>query len=114
LKLTTTSIRSLTLPAVQREKTFFDDDLPGFGVRLRAGGAARFIVQYKFGSQHRRLTLGAVSSFDLSKVRTTAKDLLAAVRLGRDPAGEKQEARAQAAETFGALLPRISLASAPG
>jgi integrase len=105
VKLTTISIRSLTLRR-QREKTFFDDDLPGFGVRVRAGGSKSFVVQYKFGSRHRRLTLGAVSALDLGKARTTAKDLLAAVRLGRDPAGEKLEAREQAAETFGALLPR--------
>lgn len=34
-------------------------------------------------------------------------DLLAAARLGRDPAGERIEARVQAAETLGALLPRF-------
>jgi integrase len=105
VKLTPTSIRTLKL-AKHREKTFFDDDLPGFGVRVRAGGSKSFVVQYKFGPRHRRLTLGAVSTLDLGKARATAKDLLAAVRLGRDPAGEKLEAREQAAETFGALLPR--------
>ena len=105
MKLTTTSIRSLTLRR-QREKTFFDVDLPGFGVRVRSGGSKSFVVQYKFGARHRRLTLGTISGLDLGKARATAKDLLAAVRLGRDPASEKLEARAEAAETFGALLPR--------
>ena len=97
--------RSLKLGKL-REKTFFDDDLPGFGVRVRSGGSQTFVVQYKFGRKHRRLNLGPVSALDLGKARATAKNLLAAVRLGRDPAGEKLEARAEAAETFGALLPR--------
>jgi integrase len=58
--------------------------------------------------EHRRLTLGAVGgALDLGKARDTAKDILAAVRLGRDPAAEKIETRQQAAETFGALLPRF-------
>jgi integrase len=65
-----------------------------------------FIVQYKYGSKHRRITLGAVGALDASKARATAKDLLAAVRLGRDPASEKQTAKAKADETFAAHLPR--------
>jgi integrase len=105
MKLTNASVKALKL-GNRPEKTFFDDDLPGFGVRVRAGGSRTFVVQYKFGLRHRRLTLGTVSALDLSKARATAKDVLAAVRLGRDPAGERLEAREQAAETFGVLLPR--------
>ena len=42
----------------------------------------------------------------LGAARTKAKDLLAHVRLGGDPATEKRTHRARAAETFAALLPR--------
>ena len=107
MKLTTTTIRSLALPAGLPDKTFFDDDLPGFGVRVRAGGSRTFVIQYKIGAKHRRMPLGSVSAIELGKARATAKDLLAAVRLGRDPAGEKLEQRQQTAYTFGALLPRF-------
>jgi integrase len=106
MKITSKSIPLLALLPGQREKTFFCDDLPGFGVRVRAGGSKVFVVQYKHGAKHRRLTLGAVDTLDLTKARATARDLLAAVRLGHDPVGEKIEARQRAAETFGALLPR--------
>ena len=106
MKLTITSVRSLTLPKGQMDKTYFDDDLPGFGVRVRAGGSKTWIVQYKVGARHRRMPLGSVGTLDLSKARATAKDLLAAVRLGRDPFAEKIETRAKITETFGALLPR--------
>jgi len=36
------------------EKIVFDDDIPGFGVRLRAGGSRSWVFQYKIGQQHRR------------------------------------------------------------
>jgi integrase len=107
MKLTTTTVRSLNLPPGVRERTFFDSALPGFGLRLRASGVQRYVVQYKIGSKNRRLVLGSPAELDLGKARDTAKDLLAAVRLGRDPAGEKAAAHARTAETFGALLPRF-------
>jgi integrase len=106
MKLTITNVRLLTLPNGQMDKTYFDDDLPGFGVRVRAGGSKTWVVQYKIGARHRRMPLGSVGSLDLSKARATAKNLLAAVRLGRDPFAEKIETRFKVAETFGALLPR--------
>src|ERR1700730_10800675 len=46
------------------------------------------------GKTH-RMTLGSVAVFDPGKVRAIAKDLLAAVRLGRDPAGERRLAPIQ-------------------
>jgi integrase len=106
MKLTITSVRSLTLPKGRMDKTYFDDDLPGFGIRVRAGGSKTWVVQYKVGARNRRMMVGSVGTLDLSKARATAKDLLAAVRLGRDPFAEKIETRAKIAETFGALLPR--------
>ena len=71
----------------------FDDDLPGFGLRIRAGGKRVWIFQYKIGSQSRRVTLGGVTALTAARARETAGDLHAAVRLGRDPAGEKSEGR---------------------
>ena len=41
MKLTATSICALELPPGIRDKTFFNDDLPGFGVRVRAGQSNR-------------------------------------------------------------------------
>jgi Arm DNA-binding domain len=65
MKLTITSIRSLTLPKGRMDKTYFDDDLPGFGIRVRAGGSKTWVVQYKVGARHRRMTLGSVGTLDL-------------------------------------------------
>jgi integrase len=107
MKLTAASIKSLALPDGLIEKTFFDDDLPGFGVRLRRGGSRSFVVQYKTRGKHRRMPLGAASAIDLGKARSSARDILAAVRLGRDPAGEKLEARSKIEASFASLLPRF-------
>jgi hypothetical protein len=106
VKLTTMAIRSLTLPAGRQDKSFFDDALPGFGLRLRAGGSRTWIVQYDFGAVTRRMTIGPVAAVDLGEARERARDILAAVRLGQDPASTKLEARVRASETLGALLPR--------
>ena len=100
MKLTPKTCQAAALPAGKSEAIFFDDNVPGFGLRLRAGGGRSLIFQYKIGSKHRRMALGAVSAVDIAKARETAKDLHARVRLGQDPAGDKAEARAKAAETF--------------
>jgi integrase len=107
MKLTTTSIKALKLPPGASDKTFWDDDLGGFGLRLRAGGSRNWIVQYDLGSKTRRVTLGSTAMLELGAARAKARDLLAHVRLGGDPAAEKRTHRARAAETFAASLPRF-------
>jgi integrase len=106
LKLTTTTIKTLALPADVRDKTFWDDSLGGFGLRLREGGAARWVVQYDLGGKTKRVTLGTTAMLDLGAARTKARDMLASVRLGGDPAAEKRQAHERASESFGALLAR--------
>jgi len=100
MKLTQKAIAALTLPEGKTETIIFDDDLPGFGVRLRAGGSKKWIYQYKVGNQHRRVTLGSLAALTPARARETAGDLCAKVRLGQDPQGEKTEGRARAAETM--------------
>jgi integrase len=103
MKLAAADIRKLSLKEGSAEAIFFDSDVPGFGIRLRAGGSKTFVFQYKLGSKQRRLTLGPVTALDLAKAREAAKDLYAQVRLGGDPAGEKAHARLKAGETFEAV-----------
>jgi integrase len=78
----------------------FDDAVPGFGVRARAGGSKVFIVQYAIGNKQRRMSLGKVGLQGVDKARERAKDILAKVRLGHDPAGEKHQARESATDTL--------------
>jgi integrase len=106
MKLTPANVRTLSLPEGVQDRTFFDDDLPRFGIRMRAGGSSRWIVQYAVGRRERRVVLGPVSGLDAGKARSLAKDILARVRLGDDPLAEKHESAARASETLGSLLPR--------
>src|SRR4051794_37616846 len=84
-----------------RATTFieWDADLPGFGLRVTPNGAKAWIIEYRAGgggrrAPSRRMTLGSVATLNSDKARAAAKDLLAAIRLGADPAKDKQTARA--------------------
>ena len=46
MKLTDAVTRGLTLPPGVQDKTFFDDDCPGFGARVRATGGRAWVVMY--------------------------------------------------------------------
>jgi hypothetical protein len=103
MKLTSSEVRKFELADGQSEAIVFDDDIPGFGLRVREGGSRTFVFQYKLGNKHRRITLGPVKALDTGTARNTAKDLYAKVRLGGDPAGEKEHAKLKAGETFEAV-----------
>jgi integrase len=84
-----------------RETTYiqWDSDLPGFGLRVTPNGAKAWVVEYRAGgggrrAPSRRMTLGPIATLTAEKARGAAKDLLAAVRLGADPAKDLQTARA--------------------
>ena len=104
MKLTKATVETLKLPAGKSETIVFDETLPGFGLRIRAGGKRTWIAQYRLGSKQRRLTLGTVETLDPDKARQRAKSALSKAHLGTDPQLEKAEARAQAAVTFGKVV----------
>jgi hypothetical protein len=104
MKLTQTTVAALKLPAGKAEVIVFDDDLPGFGLRIRSSGARTWIYQFKLGAQHRRITIGNAAALTVTQARKTAAELHAKVRLGRDPAGEKVEGRVRATETMEASV----------
>jgi hypothetical protein len=106
MKLTQRLVDSIALPADRIEAIHYDDDLPGFGLRLRAGGSRTFVVAYKLGAKHRRMTLGTTAQLRLEAARKRAADILAAVRLGHDPAASRDEARARATDTIMPLVQR--------
>jgi len=70
MKLTKTSVNKLTLPRDQSDVIFFDDDLPGFGLRVRSGGSRKFVVDYRQGGIRRRFTIGSARVLTLEEART--------------------------------------------
>jgi integrase len=103
VRLNVKSSSGLKLPPGKTDHVEFDDDIAGFGIRLREGGSRTYVFQYRIGAKQRRIALGAVGAIDFGKARSTAKDLYAKVRLGQDPAGEKVATRAKATHLFKTL-----------
>ena len=106
MRLTKATVTGLVLAAGKSDAIFFDDDIPGFGVRLRAGGKRTWIIQYRVGAKQRRLKLGTVEKLDADKARDAARNRLAQVTLGTDPQKARYEARARAAITVEAVVDR--------
>jgi integrase len=103
MKLTQSLVDALELPVRKAEHTVWDDAITGLGIRLR-GDTGTWFFRYRFGQQHRRITLGATGALSASAARKLAADLYAKVAAGQDPAGERHEQRARGGETVGALL----------
>jgi integrase len=110
MKLTATTLDTLTLPPGARDKKYFDERLPGHGVRVRHPtdrSKWRWITQYdNIGGKTQIITHGPVSLIEPGQAFKRSRELLASARLGGDPAAEKRQARERATETFGALLDR--------
>jgi len=104
MKLTQPTINKLTLPPGKNDVIFFDDDVPGLGLRLRGGGKRSWIFQYGVGAKQRRMTLGTAPALTLAAARKTATELYARLRLGEDPAASKREGQRRAADTVEAML----------
>jgi Arm DNA-binding domain len=104
MKLTKANSSRLKLPLGKSDVIYFDEDLPGFGLRLRAGGKRVWIAQYRFGAKQRRVTLGDQRKLDADAARAEAKSRLAKVTLGLDPQREKINARATNANTLDGVV----------
>lgn len=103
MRLTSANVSRLTLPEGKMDHVVFDDGLPGFGVRLRAGGKRVWIAQYRVGKKQRRVTIGSLDKISADVARTRAKEILANVQLGNDPQSEKAAGRSRAEITLGKI-----------
>ena len=102
MRLDAKTVAELALPAGKDDHLEWDDELAGFGVRLRASGRKVWIVQYRPSNSRRtrRVTLGAVEKLTPVEARVAARQLLARVTLGHDPQGEREAERARTVRTF--------------
>jgi integrase len=98
--------RALTAAAVERIKPpatgqvdHFDQGYPGLALRVSYGGRRSWVLFYRLAGKQRRYTLGTYPALGLAEAHKAWHTARAAVEAGRDPAGEKAEAKRKEPDT---------------
>jgi integrase len=107
MKLDNGTVARLTLPSGKSDAIFWDDDLTGFGLRLRVGSGDKvrrsWVAQYRSKGRTRRVLIGAAAKLTPAEARAAARKILAKVQLGHDPQEEKAQQRLKAPHTLRAV-----------
>jgi integrase len=107
MKLTRNTVAALRLDG-KTDLIVFDDELPRFGVRLRRRADGKmdtsYVVQWKRGGVSRRIRIGSADLLGPADARAAAREKLAQVDLGKDPAAERRDRRAKDALTMRSVV----------
>jgi integrase len=108
MKLTAKAVAALTLPAGKSDVIFFDDTMPGFGFRLRAGANGKvmrsWVCQYRRAGATRRVLIGNAEVVGAEQARVAAKKVLGAVAMGQDPSADRASRRDKDRASLRALI----------
>lgn len=91
-KITKRLVDSLR-PDPERDVWAWDDEIKGFGVRVKPSGHKGYLVQYRAQGRTRRFTLGAHGKLTPEQARRLAQKKLGEVAEGGDPAEERRRGR---------------------
>lgn len=71
-----------------KEDHLWDNEVPGFAVRVRKSGHKSYVVFCRVhdSKRQRKFTIGKIGEFSLEQARIVARDIRRAVRMGNDPA----------------------------
>jgi integrase len=91
----------LSLPAGEADKTYYDDEVPGLGLRFRAEGKPKWTLYYQRQGSQRRHVIGP-RSLKIKAARDAAKMLQGDIAKGIDIAQvRKDERKKTEQDTFG-------------
>lgn len=93
-----------TIKPALTEFSIWDEEVSGFGIRVRPSGAMSYLAMYRTGGRNsplRKVTLGSVGKLTVEEARAAARKILAKAELGEDVA--EQLATARKAETIAEL-----------
>src|SRR5512134_1567997 len=71
----------------------WDQDIPGFGVRVMPSGRKSFVLQYRAGRRSRRMVLAYVGILTPEQARSMAMHHLVTLRQGVDPLADRDVGR---------------------
>jgi integrase len=92
MKLTKRSIDAVKPDSTDR--VLWDDELRGFGLRVKPGGLKSFLIQFRNAQgRSRRLTVGQYGRLTPEEARREARRLLSEVERGLDPVERRLEER---------------------
>src|SRR5262245_16310877 len=81
-------------PPLQGNRIVYDrggrEPVRGFGVRVTAGGAKSFVLNYTIAGRERRLTIGGYPAWTVAAAREEAKSLRRRIDGGEDPLAAKE------------------------
>src|SRR5271167_3598702 len=92
--LTSVSVAALPVPE-NGQYDCWDRKQPGFGIRVSYGGAKRWVLMYGSGGIKKRLVVGNYPAMGVSDARLAARRYLGEIVGGKDPAGERAEAKCE-------------------
>ena len=73
-----------------KDTILFDGALPGFGLRIHPSGRKVWIVQTRIKGRSRRIVIARHGEMELAEARRRARDMLARIRAGDNPADDIQ------------------------
>ncbi len=71
-----------------KDTILFDKALPGFGLRIHPSGRKVWIVQARIEGRSRRIVIARHGEMELAEARRRARDILARIRAGINPADD--------------------------
>jgi integrase len=104
MHFTDRGLKALKPPARPKQVDYFDESLPGFGLRVSYNGRKSWTVLYRCNGVKGRLTLGRLDVLPLVEARERARQAIKEANAGLDPALQRN--RDREAPTFAQLADR--------